>query len=166
VQSITVGDGTTIDPGAILHCGKRGVIVVGPRTYVAHYAVLHTAKADGSIEMGADCSVHPFCVLFGHGGLRIGNKVRIGPHVTTLAASHIYDDPHIPIMKQGSTRIGIVIGDDVLIGAGSIIRDGAVIGNGCVIEPGTVVTGEVPPLAIVSGNPCRITGSRSQRAIV
>jgi len=160
VERISLLSQVTVDAHATLHCAKRGAIIVGPRTYVGSYVILHTGKSAGSVEIGADCSVHPYSVLFGHGGLVIGNKVRIGPNVTTLAATHIWDDPDTPIMEQGVSRVGIVIRDDVLIGAGTIIMDGAEIGRGCVIEPGTLVRGNIPEFAIITGNPLRIIGSR------
>lgn len=48
------------------------------------------------------------------------------------------------------------IGSDVWIGAGAIILRGVNIGDGAVIGAGTVVTKDVPPYAIVAGNPGKI----------
>jgi acetyltransferase-like isoleucine patch superfamily enzyme len=56
-------------------------------------------------------------------------------------------------------RDSIVIGDDVWVGAGAVLLNGAQIGDGAVVGAAAVVDFEVPPLAIVAGNPARIVGS-------
>lgn len=50
----------------------------------------------------------------------------------------------------------ITIGNDVWIGMNSCILQGVSIGDGAVIGAGSVVTKDVPPYAIVAGNPARI----------
>lgn len=53
-------------------------------------------------------------------------------------------------------RRQIVIGSDVWIGLRAIIMGGIHIGNGAIVAAGTVVTKDVPPFAVVGGNPARI----------
>ncbi|WP_293775770.1 Vat family streptogramin A O-acetyltransferase [uncultured Oxalicibacterium sp.] len=53
-----------------------------------------------------------------------------------------------------------VIGNDVWIGYQSLIMPGVHIGNGAIIAAGSVVTRDVPPYAIVGGNPAQIVRSR------
>lgn len=48
------------------------------------------------------------------------------------------------------------IGNDVWIGEGAQVRAGLTIGNGAIIGMGSVVTKDVPPYAIVAGNPARL----------
>ncbi|UWQ19688.1 CatB-related O-acetyltransferase (plasmid) [Jannaschia sp. M317] len=60
----------------------------------------------------------------------------------------------------------ITIGHDVWIGAGAAIMRGVSVGNGAVIAANAVVTRDVPPYAIVAGNPARILRSRFPDAIV
>lgn len=48
------------------------------------------------------------------------------------------------------------IGDDVFIGMNSLILKGVTIGDGSVIGAQSVVTGDVPPRAVVAGNPAKI----------
>lgn len=49
-----------------------------------------------------------------------------------------------------------IIGNDVWIGMNSIIMRGVTIGDGAVIAAGSIVTKDVPPYAIVGGNPAKI----------
>lgn len=53
-------------------------------------------------------------------------------------------------------RLSHIRGNDVWIGANCIILDGLTIDDGAVIAAGAVVTKNVPPYAIVGGNPARI----------
>ena len=48
------------------------------------------------------------------------------------------------------------IGNNVSIGMRSIIMPGVTIGDGAVIAAGSVVTKDVPPFAIVAGNPAKV----------
>jgi acetyltransferase-like isoleucine patch superfamily enzyme len=59
-----------------------------------------------------------------------------------------------------------VIGSDVWIGDNASVRRGVTIGSGAVIGMGTVVVKDVPPYAIVVGNPARIVRSRFAPDIV
>ncbi len=59
--------------------------------------------------------------------------------------------------EQGySEEKQIVVGDDVWLGYGAIILPGVTIGDGAIIGAGTVVTKDVPPYAIVGGNPAKV----------
>ena len=59
----------------------------------------------------------------------------------------------------------IIIGHDVWIGAHVQILSGVNIGNGSVIASGAVVTKDVPPYAIVGGNPAKIIKYRFNEVI-
>ena len=50
----------------------------------------------------------------------------------------------------------INVGNDVWIGNNVIVMPGVTIGNGAVIGAGAVVTKDVPPYAIVGGNPAKV----------
>jgi acetyltransferase-like isoleucine patch superfamily enzyme len=53
-------------------------------------------------------------------------------------------------------RGATVIGNDVWIGQNTILRNGITIGDGAVIAAGAVVTKDVPPYAIMGGNPAKV----------
>jgi len=64
------------------------------------------------------------------------------------------------------SRGDIVIGSDVWIAANATILSGITIGDGAVIGAGAVVIRDVPPYAMVFGNPARVMGQRFSDEIV
>lgn len=60
----------------------------------------------------------------------------------------------------------IVVEDDVWLGTRSTILSGVTIGRGAVIAAGSVVTNNVPPYAIVGGNPAKIIKYRFPENII
>ncbi len=63
--------------------------------------------------------------------------------------------PGLPLSKGD-----IAIGNDVWIGRDAMILSGVTIGDGAVVAAGTVVTKDVPPYAVIGGNPGRILNFR------
>ena len=76
------------------------------------------------------------------------------------ASAYKYDDLTIPLVKQGHSSLGVIIGNNVWIGSNSTITDGAEIGDNVIISPNSVVSGRVPPDAIIQGNPAKVIFTR------
>lgn len=146
--------------GAIIEPGK-GRIAIGSRAEIKRGAMIQANG--GSVTIGDHFSLNPYSILYGSGGLTIGNWVRIAAHVVVIPANHGFDDPDVPIKAQPETRLGIVIEDDVWIGAGAVILDGAHISRGCVIGAGSVVKGRTEPLGIYVGSPARKVAVRGEK---
>ena len=53
-----------------------------------------------------------------------------------------------------------VVGHDVWIGQNVMVKQGVTIGTGAVVGMGSIVTKDVPPYAIVAGNPARVIRMR------
>jgi acetyltransferase-like isoleucine patch superfamily enzyme len=81
--------------------------------------------------------------------------------VTTYPFSTIADWPEASgIEGHPSSKGDVRIGNDVWIGMGALILSGVTIGDGAVIAARAVVSGDVPPYAIVAGNPARVVRMR------
>lgn len=63
-------------------------------------------------------------------------------------------------------RTGLLIGHDVWIGERVTLRGGISIGNGAVVAADTVVTKDVPPYAVVGGNPGEIIKYRFEQGLI
>ena len=158
-RRIHLGDGVYLDQGSYLHACPEG-IWIGSGTLVMHGAVLHVYNFRGlphaGIRIGRDALVGEYTVIRGQGGVTLGDRVYTSPHVQILAVNHVFDDPKRPFVEQGITARGIVVEDDVWIGAGAIITDGVRIGRGAVVAAGAVVTHDVAPHTVVGGTPARV----------
>jgi UDP-2-acetamido-3-amino-2,3-dideoxy-glucuronate N-acetyltransferase len=85
-------------------------------------------------------------------GVRLADDVFVGPNVTFT------NDP-FPRSKVYPEHFSeTVVGPNASLGANSTILPGVVIGRGAMVGAGAVVTKDVPPSAIVVGNPARIVG--------
>lgn len=160
LEQIVLGEGTIIEPGAVLSTKFGGKIIIGKNCIIHRGAMLLTYG--GNIELGDFCGVNPYTILYGHGGLIIGNLVRIATQCVIIPANHGIDDLSSPIYKQPLIKKGITIGNNIWIGAGVRILDGVHIGDGSVIGAGTVVTKDILPLSVNVGVPSRIIKIRSK----
>jgi len=69
--------------------------------------------------------------------------------------------------KQDMKHKGdIIIQNDVWIGRNAVILSGCTIGNGAIIGANSVVTKDVPPYAIVAGNPAKIIRYRFSEEVI
>ena len=158
-QKISLGDNVVVERGTMLWVDTDdSYITVGENSYLSSNCILNTF--DGWIEIGSYSTVNSYAILYGQGGLTIGNDVRIAPQVMIMPTNHIFDDPHVPIRKQGIRGLGIKIEDDVWLGVGAIVLDGVTIGKGSVIGAGAVVTRDVPPYSVAVGVPAKVVKKR------
>ncbi len=96
--------------------------------------------------------------------IKIGSHVLMGQNVTIFSVNHEFEDPDTPIHHQGHReRTPAIIEDDVWIGANVVILPGVRIGRGAVIGACSLVAHDVPPLAVVCGNPARVVRQRGSR---
>ena len=91
------------------------------------------------------------------GGLSIGSGVLISEGAVIYTHDHGLDPRSAP---DGLPK---TIGRNVWIGTRAVILPKCQrIGTGAVIGAGAIVTRDVPPFAIVAGNPARVVGYRLQ----
>lgn len=115
--------------------------VSGPRTYVE------------SARIGRFCSIARATVI----GVSGKDMKRVTTHdfITAPEYGRLTRTLRSPDQKSPP-----VIGNDVWIGYGAIVMRGVTIGDGAVIGANAVVTRDVPPYAVVGGNPARHLGNR------
>lgn len=155
-ESVTICKYTTLEVDRSLNIYSK--IIVGNNTLISSFVVLRTHG--GLIKIGNSCFINSFSILYGHGDLVIGNQVLIGPQVTIVPANYGFQERDAPLRMQSLSKKGIMIEDNVWIGAGVTILDGCTIGQGAVIGAGAVVTKCVEPYTIVAGIPAKPIGCR------
>lgn len=144
-----------------------------------HLAAL-IARRPGQIAVGAWTYGRPK-VRFPESGARltIGRYGSIADGVEILLGGNhrtdwvtTYPFPALPglwpeaagIVGSHTTRGDVVIGHEVWLGSQSMVLSGVTIGTGAVVAARAVVTRDVPPYAIVGGNPARVLRMRFEEA--
>ena len=129
--------------------GKFGKLAIGRRC--RFYGPCVIDPRGGSIEIGDETWVEPFCVIFGQGGVKVGRNCAISPGVKIMPFNHAW-----PSLGFKETKEGIEIGDDCWLGANCTVLDGVKIGKGSVIGAGAVVTADIAENSMAVGVPARI----------
>lgn len=156
---IRLKNGVYLDQDCYLHACPHG-IEIGENTIVMHGAILHVYNfrdlPRAGIRIGRDSLIGEYTVIRGQGGVEIGDRVYTSPFTQIIAVNHVFMDPGRPFVEQGITAEGIVIEDDVWLGAGAVVTDGVRVGKGAVVAAGAVVTKDVPPHTVVAGVPAKV----------
>lgn len=158
---VTLGRRVFVAAGAELVAAPGEKITIGDERLIHRGALLY--PYGGTITIGSRVGINPYCVIYGHGGVTIGNDVMIATGCTIIPANHNIADLSVPMHSQGLSLKGIVIEDDVWLAARVTVLDGVRVGRGAVIGAGAVVTTDIPPLAVAVGVPARVVGSRDKR---
>jgi acetyltransferase-like isoleucine patch superfamily enzyme len=158
VSRIVLGKKVYISEQVRLVSERGGSIRIGNGSKIGTMSIVE--DRGGSIVIGNNSAINSFSVLYGHGGLAIGNNVIAATHLVIVPSEHNFGDPDVPILQQGETKRGVVIEDNVWIGAGVIILDGVTIGEGSVIGAGAVVTKSIPSRSVALGVPARVVRQR------
>jgi acetyltransferase-like isoleucine patch superfamily enzyme len=132
-----IGPDSNIEAGAVV----AGDVTTGPRCISGA-----NVTVGDSTRMGTDVRLET--------GARILANTTIGDRVT-VAANAVVGTPTASSVSAGREA---VVDADSVIGAGAIVSASVRIGTRAVVRPGAVVMSDVPPKAIIAGNPARILG--------
>lgn len=133
-------------------------IKFGPGAWIETGAVFHAYG--GSILVGSDVFIGPHAVIYGHGGVEIGDACLVAMHCRIVSSNHTVAPFGTDIRSQPDVLLRTKIGRDVWLGAGATVLGGVTLGDGCVIGAGSVVTKSIPAGAIAYGIPATIQGWR------
>lgn len=141
--------------------------------YLLRQRILHIVKScEGDLYIGGKvkltsntilgyrCSFNGM-IITGSGMVRIGNYFHSGVECMIITQNHNYEGEMIPY-DNTYTKKNVTIGDCVWFGNRVTVVGNVVIGEGAIIAAGSVVVKDVPPLAIVGGNPAKVIKYRDK----
>lgn len=131
---VALGRESYISGAAYDYGSLRAHLLIGRYTSIAHAVTFEVGMNHSHYEV----TTYPFHDF---------ELLQTGPDGDV---GHAYDHNHYQV----------IIGNDVWIGCHTIILGGVHVGNGAVIGAGAVVAKDVPPYAIVVGNPARVVKYR------
>jgi acetyltransferase-like isoleucine patch superfamily enzyme len=169
-HGIKIGKHSYILAHSIIQCGPWGCdclpssrsypdrLIIGDNCSIQPYVFISTCG--GTIEIGNGCGINPYSVLYGYGHLKIGNDVMIATSCVLIPQNHIIVPGTGSLLESGSKGEGIIIHDNVWLGAHVVVLDGVEIGKGAVIGAGAVVTKSIPAGVIAAGVPAKVIRNR------
>jgi len=148
---------------ADLEDSVRGTgVTIGAHVIVDSFVKIKPVGGLGDVVIGDHSVINAGCMLYSGNGIRIGRFVAVAANCVFAPVNHDFRRRNALIREQGFLpgKGGIVVEDDVWIGAGCTILDGALLRRGCVIGAMSLVRGEVPEYSVQAGNPLRLLGWR------
>ena len=137
-------------------------IVIGPRVEIDAFVKIKPAGGSADILIGEGSRINSGTVIYSGNGVTIGRSVLIAANCTLAPTNHAFERRDVSIAAQRfqESRGGIVIEDDVWIGANCVLLDGTLIRQGVVVAAGSIVRGELAAFGVYAGNPIRLVRQR------
>ena len=160
---IKISDKAFVSKFADLEDSIRGThIIIHDGATIDSFVKVKPAGGVGDVVIGRNSIINSGCVIYTGNGVSIGESVLIAANCTLAPVNHGYIHKHEIIRNQGflPSKGGIIIEDDVWIGANTVILDGAIIRQGTVVAAGSLVRGELEAYSIYAGNPLQKKGYR------
>ena len=148
-----------IDKVIIRPHGDLGNIFIGKYTYAFQGLIVECHDSNALLEIGCFCSIATD-VKF----LLAGNTTHNKEAIMTYPISSMLSYKERKNITEKNNNI--ILEDDVWIGTGALIMSGVKIGKGAIIGARSVVTKNIPPYAIVAGNPATIKNYRFSRELI
>lgn len=139
VQSTRIGNGTRIWQYAVVLPGAR----IGADCNLCAHTFI-----ENDVEIGDRVTIKSGVFLWD--GIRVADDVFIGPNATFA------NDPMPRSKVYPEQFLGVRLERGASIGANATVLPGVTIGEYAMVGAGAVVTKDVPPKAVVVGNPARI----------
>jgi acetyltransferase-like isoleucine patch superfamily enzyme len=157
-----IGSDVTFMPNCFIQ-GSADRLIIGSHVDFYPGTYLSLGGPDGFIEIGDHTHFAPNCVMYGHGGLRIGRYCNIAAHCVLATIGH---DPVIrgdkPMAIPPYVAGPIKLEEDVWLGANVTVTSNVTIARGCVAGANAVVNRNTEPFGLYCGVPARRVRDRKK----
>ena len=160
---LIVAEGAKISHWADIEDSVRGTkIIIEDGVQIDSFVKIKSVGGSGDLRIGANSLINSGVVIYTGNGIQIGRDVLIAANCTLAPVNHEYVSKKKKIKEQRfmASKNGIVIEDDVWIGANSVILDGAIIRKGAVIGANSLVRGELEAYGVYVGSPVKLIRRR------
>jgi virginiamycin A acetyltransferase len=143
-----------ISPLADIEDSVRGTVIsISDDVIVDSFVKIKPVGGTGDVFIGDRTKINSGVVIYSGNGVQIGKDVLIAANCTIAPVNHAYRSKHTLITEQGfePSLGGIIIEDDVWIGANTVILDGARIRRGVVVGAHSLIRGELRAYGVFAG---------------
>jgi len=159
-SNLQFGKNVTFESNVAVDGYAKNKLIFGDRVKIGSSSIIsctsHLSMYGLGLTIGNNSAVGRFCEFGSAGGITIGNDVIMGSYVSFHSQNHNFDVPERLIREQGVTSKGIVLKNNIWVGAKVTFLDGAVVGNNCVVAAGSLVKGVFPDNVVIGGVPAKI----------
>ena len=159
-SNIRFGNSVTIENNCEIDGYASEKIILGHCVKIGAYSKLlstsHFSKFGKGLKMGNNSAIGDFTHFGAPGGIVIGNDVIMGSYISFHSENHNFLDTSKLIREQGVNSKGIVLGNNIWVGAKVTFLDGCQVGDNSVVAAGAVVNGIYPPNSIIGGVPAKV----------
>jgi len=152
---IHIGDNVVIDDNCVIDA--KGVsnkgILIGNGVFVGRGTILTCHNGDIVLEDNVNIGFN--CVISSLSSIVIKKNHLMAAFCYLVGGDHESDRTDVPVLFQGRTSKGIMIDENVWLGAGVTVLDGVRIGRDCIIGAGAVVSKDVPEFFVAAGLPAK-----------
>ncbi len=153
-KSVTIGSYCEIDGYASEKIFLGNCVKIG--SYSKLLSTSHFSKFGKGLKMGNNSAVGDFTHFGAPGGIEIGNDVIMGSYVSFHSENHNFTDASKLIREQGTNSKGIILGNNIWVGAKVTFLDGCIVGDNSVVAAGAVVNGIYPNNTVIGGIPAKV----------
>lgn len=156
-KRIRSGKAVIVEPDAEFRLTDNAKLQIGDHSVISRYVQILMTKPNPVFIIGKQVFLGRGSLINVKQNVSIGDSTRIGCYVTI--SDHMHEakkDPDTKLIDTKSYMKPVVIGQNVWIGNYSTIFSGVTIGEGAIINTYSLVMKDVPPHAVVAGQPARV----------
>lgn len=161
-HKIFIGDNVVIDENCVLDAkGETNEgLFIGSGSFIGRNTIL--SCKNGNIRLAENVNMGFFCHIFSASNVSLGKNNLLAAYCYIIGGTHKMDRIDVSPLEQERISLGIVMEENLWLGAGVKVMDGVRIGRDSVIGTSAVVTKDIPEYSIAVGIPAKVVRNRKE----